>query len=298
MRLGTKPRGAPPTNQPRETTKMDIQNLPIQALQETPQQRLEPVTRDQLFEEARELGERFTPVSCHPADLVADADEMLEVKSDLPDLVARKYRVSEGLFTRIELLRNEVAALLAEHDRLQVLSKQQTESAEAARLELLEIRRQLARLGKAAGLTASLFSLETKKSTRLNVVMMKVSEVLANVAAVRSLLPDPDRVEKLESRARALIEAHRAQRVGARLMGVERTGQTATRDQLLRLLFDALSHLSAQGLAAYPNDARREVHYRLDHVYGRRASVVGDAGAGGESGVPGAAGPSGDDNED
>ena len=35
-------------------------------------------------------------------------------------------------------------------------------------------------------------------------------------------------------------------------------------------------YLSVQGLAAYEGDETREIRYRLDHVYGRKPSKVGD----------------------
>jgi hypothetical protein len=125
--------------------------------------------------------------------------------------------------------------------------------------------------------------------------MMKMSEVLSNVAAVGHRLPDPERVAALVDEAQTLIAQQQAERTGARLMSIERSAQTATKNRLLRLLYETMTHISAQGLAAYPGDPVRGVQYGLDHVYGRKASVVGDPGAGGETGVADAAGPEGDE---
>jgi hypothetical protein len=247
-----------------------------------------------LLAEAAALGDNFTDVTAHPADLVADAEEMLEARADLAELKERRYAVSEGLLKRIELLRTELAPMLAEEDRAMEISKAQTEAAESARLELLDTRRQLALIGAAAGLPSNLFSLETSRTTRLNVVLMKMEEVLANVGAVRERLADPVRVDGLVTRAGELIDSQKEARADAKLSRLERKGQVRTRNRLMRLLYDAMIHLSAQGLAAYPGDATREGRYRLDHVYGRRPSLVKDPGAGGETGVADAAGPAGE----
>jgi hypothetical protein len=55
---------------------------------------------------------------------------------------------------------------------------------------------------------------------------------------------------------------------------------------------DAMVYSSAQGLAAYDGDKMREIRYRLNHADGCKASKVGDPGAGGTTGEPGAAGRS------
>jgi len=44
------------------------------------------------------------------------------------------------------------------------------------RSRLLKLRSELAAIGRAVGLPAVLFSIETNKTTRLNVVMMKLGE--------------------------------------------------------------------------------------------------------------------------
>ena len=250
----------------------------LQAIHDAPSIDLNQPSEQSLLAEAAALGDRFSEVTAHPADLIADAEEMLRAESDLPDLLERGYAVSAGLFTRVRLLQEMLTPLSAEGGRVETLSQAQTQAAEAARKELLGIRRELARIGRAARLPSSLFSLETRRTTRLNVVMMKMSEVLANVAAVRQVLPDKSRVDTLVTRAGELMDEQKEARRQSRFMRAERTRTVDQRNRLSRLLFDAMSYLSAQGFAAYPDDAAREPLYRLDHVYGRRFDALGHDG--------------------
>ncbi len=253
------------------------------------------VTLESLKAEAAALGDRFSEVTAHTGDLVADAEEMLQAESDLKDLEARRFSVSKGLFKRIRLLHDALSPLAAEGARHVELGKALTDKAEGARVRLLDIRSELGALGKAAGLPATLFSLATKKTTRLNVVMMKMDTVLENVGHFQSRLPDPARVNALVVEARALIDQQKDARRKSRLMHAERSVDGREQERFERLLLDALMYLSAQGLAAYPGDVVREPRYRLDHVYGRKPSRVGDPGAGAASGVPDASSPADDE---
>lgn len=223
--------------------------------------------------------------------MLGQASRGVAVASKLEASGCYLYRVGPGLLVRIGTLRDMIAPLLAEEDRNAEWSKSQTAAAEEVRLRLLELRRDLARIGKAAGLPASFFSLETKKTTRLNVVRIKMEEVLANVARLRPHLPDKGRVDAILIEARDLLDAQRDQRIESRLSSAESRARIRTRQRYERLLFEAMQYLSAQGLAAYPDDEKREARYRLDHVYGRKPSKVGDPGAGGTEGDPNADGP-------
>jgi len=252
---------------------------------------LEAPTEAKLKAEAAALGNRYTKVTSHPADLLADATEMLEAEQDLKDLTERGYQVGPGLLVRIKMLSDFIAPHLAEEERAAVWSKAQTEGAEETRKRLLELRTKLALIGKAAGLPTSLFSLETKKTTRLNVVRMKMDEVLANVAEVGPHMPDKKRVDAIVLEIRQLLDQQRDQRAESRVSSTESRARIRQRQRYERLLFEAMQYLSAQGLAAYPDDETRDARYRLDHVYGRKPSKVGDPGAGGTEGDPNAPGP-------
>jgi hypothetical protein len=187
----------------------------------------------------------------------------------------------------------ELVPLAAQQARVAEMSKSQIEAAEIARGRLLEIRDQLARIGKAAGLPGSFFSLDTSNTTRLNVVMMKMDEVIENVNILKDRLPDRKRVDAMVVEARRLIDEQKDARRSAKLLRTDRGIEARKQARIERLLLDAMQHVSAQGLAAYPADPTREARYRLDHVYGKRRSAAGDPGAGGTTGVPDAAGPSG-----
>ncbi len=247
-------------------------------------------TAESLLAEAASMSS-FSEVTIHPADLVADAEEMLGGEEDLPDLLSRGYRVSEGVFERIRLLMGLVAPAQAELGRVDAASALKTRQAEDARVRLLEIRGQFAALGKAASLPSSLFSRETHRSNRLNVVMMRMEVVLENVGVVRDHLPDQQRVDALVIEARKLIDAQKEARREARLMRATRTLGTLERERIERLLFDTLLYVSAQGLAAYADDPTRHKRYSLDHCYGNRPSRVGDPGGGGPAPTPPVAEP-------
>jgi len=242
-------------------------------------------TLESLMAEAAAMGDHFSEVTSHPGDLAEDADELLGAEEDLPDLIKRKYRVSEGLLQRIRILRQQLAPYIAELRRIATASEIKTGEADTARLRLLEIRSAIASIGKAAGLPEDLFSLDSRRSDRLNVVMMRMDVVLDNVALYSAQLPDTERVNALMVEARALLDKQKEIRRAARLMRTDRTAGTLQQERIERLLLDAMQHLSAQGLAAYPNDPKREARYRLDHVYGTKKSVVNDPGAGGATGV-------------
>jgi len=252
---------------------------------------LETPTEASLRAEAASMTGRSGEVAAHPADLIADAIEMQEAEGDIADLMERGYEVKPGLITRIRMLTDLIAPQIAEEERAATWSVTQTQRAEETRQRLLQLRSELAAIGKAAGLPGVLFSIETKKTTRLNVVMMKLEEVLANVREVRSHLPDPKRVDAIVAEMRQLLDEQRDQRAESRVSDTQSRARIRQRKRYERLLLDALQYLSAQGLAAYPDDPTREVRYRLDHVYGKRPSKVGDPGAGGTAGDPTAPGP-------
>jgi hypothetical protein len=245
-----------------------------------------------LRAEAATMGDRFSEVTCHPADLIADAEEMLGAQEDLTELIRRGYAVNEHHIKRIRLLKDFIVPSLAEQTRIEELSQAKTQEAEQARQELLDIRGQIGAIGKAAGLEPGLFSVG-RKSTRLNVVMLKMDEVLENVRVLRTRLPDAERVDKLVTRARELIDTQKETRMQARFMRRERSADVRERERYERMLYDVMMYVSAQGLAAYSNDPAREARYSLDHIYGRKPSRVKDPGAGGAEGVANA-GPSND----
>ncbi len=224
-------------------------------------------TEASLLTEANDLGDSSPAVKAHPADLVADAEEMLLVRDDAKDLAQRGYPVTEGMFVRVELLMMMLRALAAQRHRASVDSEAQTAEGEKARVRLLEIRGVLARIGEAVGLDPKLFSLGIQ-SKRLPVVLMAMTNVLRAVEVNMVRMPDAKRVQALVSEADALIAANKVSVVGSK---VNRTADVKTLKQLSRLLLDVLQHLSKQGLAAYEEEGVRQIAYRLDHVYGRRA---------------------------
>lgn len=233
-----------------------------------------PVTRESLEAEAIALGDKFSFVSIHSADMIADAEEMLAGQStDLPEFRDRGYPVTSYHFDRLALLNEIMAPAKTEGDVTNESGKTQTADANAKIDVLLDNRRFFDRVGRAAGLPATLFALETKNSRRINVVTMRMEEVVANVERFLSRLPDKAKVvERLES-TRTIISAQKKARRQAKLLRTQRTLDTLRAEQYERLLLNILLYMSAQGQAAFEGDKGREARYALDHSYGKRSVV-------------------------
>lgn len=235
---------------------------------------LDPVTPESLEAEAAALGDKFSVVAYPPGDLIADAREMLDARPDIQDLVARGYPVSEALIDRIEILVAKLTPFEVEQRLTSSASLLTTTELDRTRRRLLEIRSELARVAKAAGLPATIVSLKTNNTQRINVVAQKMDEVLDSVGRLKSRMPDRQRVGDLLTEGRGLLEAFNTDRRNARYQRISNAINTRQQERYERLLLNALMYLSAQGLAAYPNDPVREVRYRLDHIYGRRTVVM------------------------
>lgn len=219
------------------------------------------------------------------ADLIADAEEMASAADDITDLVARKYKVSAGLVRWIAMLVEELRKVSADREITVVeATPEQTQEMDKSRARLLKIRSELADLAEAAGLPATVFALQTKRSNRLNVVLMRVGQVLRNARKVLDQLPDHHDAEELIAEGEGIIAAAYNLRTTIGLGRAGRTGETQRQERIERLLLDALVYLSRMGRAAYRRQPARRQKYLLDHIYGAKASKVGDPGAGGTIG--------------
>ena len=230
-----------------------------------------PVTEESLEAEASALGTDFTEVQYSVADLIADAEEMLENRAaDLAEFLSREYAVTEFHYDRLGLLVGILAPAHTEGDAALESSKAQTKTADEALDVLLDNRRRFGAIGRAAGLPSGLFALQTKNSRRLNVVVMRMEEVLANVIRFRARLPDKKRVDELVESTRAVIAEQKTARRKAKLLRLQRQMDTLRAEQFERLLLNVLQYLSAQGEAAFAEEPARAARYALDHTYGRR----------------------------
>jgi|GEM_PF-2978359 len=261
--------------------------MPVSLPSSLPVVSLAPVTLESLTAEVDALvAQSFSAASSHAGDLVADADEMTGALDDIPDLVARGYKVSEALVDRVRILAAMLAPNASERDRASTARSVPKKERGEIRKRLLAIRSALGSIATAAGLPSNLFALGTNNSTRVNVVIERVARVLDNAKALRAELPDTARVEALIAEGEGLIARVRSLR-GAGAVALHSDTTLTRRYQATgRLLLDALVYFSRQGRAAYPDDPTRYSRYALDHVYGRKASVAGDPGAGGKSGHP------------
>lgn len=234
-----------------------------------------PATFDSLEAEAVALGEKFSFVTLHSADMIADAEEMLDGKAqDLKTFIEREYPVTAHHYDRLELLSEVLAPAKIEGQLANESGKFQTAEANAAIDELLENRRQLAKLGRAAGLPASLFSLDIGgNSRRLNVLVMRMEEVVTNAERFQARMPDKKKVAALIESTRDVVKKQKKARQQAKLLRTQRSLDTLRAEQYERLLLNILQYLSAQGQAAFDGDKSREARYALDHTYGKLGGV-------------------------
>jgi fructoselysine-6-P-deglycase FrlB-like protein len=229
-------------------------------------------TEKSIMAEVHAQGPVFSVVKQPPADLIADADEMLAFRGDAKDMAARGYWVTDGMFTRMQLLADLLTRYATGQDESALETKAKVEEAERARVRLLEIRESLARIGVAAGLQPSQFSLRLDATKRLSFVLLNMKKVLLVVKKYRTKLPDRALVDAMVAEATQLISANATLRAKASSDRGARSMDGQVGQQLARMLFEVLQHLSHQGLAAYQKDLSRRAAYRLDHVYARRGA--------------------------
>lgn len=127
---------------------MSIASIPTNALPRVP---LEMPTAESIRAEAAAMGDHFSEVTTHPADLLADAEEILTAIADLDDMIHRRFKVTPGLLKRIELLKGMLAPHVAELQRAATAGQVATKDADDALARLLVIRSELGKLAKAAG---------------------------------------------------------------------------------------------------------------------------------------------------
>lgn len=244
---------------------------------------LPPVSLDAATPEAidAEVGAMRDDVETVPAlaDIIADAEELRAARADIAELAARGYAVTEALVDRVELLARLALEANADRsfDRVNATPAQRQQM-EAARVRLLAIRSHLAALGSAAGLPPQLMMLGTTRSNRLNVVLVRMDEILRNTERVVDQLPDRDTARRLLAEGKALVQAQYDLRRDLGLARRQQVGGTQRHLRLQRLLLDTLIYLSRQGRAAFLDAPDRAQKYLLDHIYGGRPSRVADPG--------------------
>ncbi len=222
------------------------------------------VTEESMRVAATSLGDSFARVSYQSADLLAEASEMIIARSDAPDLAARGYSVTPETFDRIDLLARMLTAAEVDQELIIEDRKLKTSDADEKRARLLVIRDRLARIGEAAGLPESLFSVD---ASRFDTISRDMLKVIGKVRKSISKLPDQAQVETFIDEAKSLIKAERVSRSEGAQFANDRSAATRLVDQIKRLLFDELRHVSKQGTAAYPDDPKRDLAYRLDALY-------------------------------
>ncbi len=75
-------------------------------------------TKESVLAEAAMMGDAYADVTAHPADLVADAEEMLQLRGDAADLERRKYDVNDFVFEKIAVLAGLLAPSAAQSKQL------------------------------------------------------------------------------------------------------------------------------------------------------------------------------------
>ena len=207
---------------------------------------------------AAALGDSFPRVKARSADLLTQANKLAPAIADVSELAARGYPVTHDHYQCVAILARmltdiEVTQAIVAEDR-----KVKTAQAEAHRARLLVIRDLLARVGEAADLPESYFMVDGNEIATFRRGMLNM---VGFVRKHQTQLADHARVEALLIEAETLLRNEDGLRGEGSELGVDRTEVTKTGDQIKRLLFDQMRHLSKQGLAAYPDDPKRELLY-------------------------------------
>ena len=217
--------------------------------------------------EAEALGSGFVRTGGDPTALWADVLLLATRRQDLETFEARGFPVTAASFDRLERLNALLCEARTEKEFLETDREERADRDEAIRKDLLDLRERLARYGAAGDLPASMFSLQTKSTARVNMVVGGMQTVLRNVSNLRERLARDPRVDELVREATALLAEHAA--------GRERDSADEARfyevslraAQLMRLLLDAAQHLCRQGAAAFQGQPN---FYRLTKFYLRR----------------------------
>jgi len=231
---------------------------------------LERPTEASLLAEARWLGNRVLQFNAHAGDLVAEAGEQLRARADAPELQARGYLVSDAHFERVKLLSSMLTPLGSRRSQLQVDRDHVLEQVERARVRLLALRARFAGIGAAVGHPPSIFSLGSRSTMRVNVVTLGMEEVISNIERLGDQMPDLATVSALLIEARALVAGTRALCLHSSALRLELAANIKLTSQVSRLLYEAVMHLSAQGLAAFGDDLKRRAPYSLTHLQANR----------------------------
>ena len=213
-----------------------------------------------LLTEAQALGSHFERAPVKMMEVIEKARELLLARGDVPDLIARGYRVNDTMFERVKLIRGMLTPDANESAEPAEASTEMTKAASEMRARLMSIHGRLKRLGAAGGVDSGVFEID---SHNIPTVVSSMAAMISKLRGVQHLLPDQKQVEALVAEATALVETEQQSRSEAQVRSSKNREMVLQVAQLKRLIFDQIRHLSVQGLAAYPNDMVRELSYGL-----------------------------------
>ncbi len=210
---------------------------------------------------AAALGDSFTRVTYPTADLIAEAKELCTARDDVPDLASRGYPVTSEHFDRIDAYARLISRIEVQQMLMLETQVHETAEAEAKRDRLLTIRERLERIVEAAGIRAV-----PNDFTNLDALQKSMNNFANFIREKFALLSDTATVTALLAEVEVVSESAVQARMASKQLANQRTLRTKAIDQLKRLLFDELRHVSKQGLAAYPDDVMRDMAYRLERL--------------------------------
>ena len=211
--------------------------------------------------QAAALSDSFARVTQPSSDLIAEAKEMSTARDDVADLMRRGYPVTSEHFDRIETYARLISRLEVQQTLMLETQVHETADAQAKRDRLFTIQERLMRIVEAAGVENGKF---TSDFTNLDTLRKSMLDFSNFIREKFTQLSDADTVRALLSEADALVESAVETRMASKQIAKQRTLRTKAIDQLKRLLFDEMRHVSKQGLAAYPDDVMRDLAYRLE----------------------------------
>jgi hypothetical protein len=203
--------------------------------------------------------------------IVADAEEMVGGAADLPRFADIKAPISERDFTWLRLLTE--ALVLVGDDVVEGDAARSTLSreAEVAVEQVRAARTRLARVGVAAGVSASLLAIPASTNNPAG-VLAGADRVARQARRIAHTFHDASVASALIATLEAAADRLRDIVFSKENVQADANEVNARRAALKRLAYDVMTRIGPWGLAAVGDDPTRERAYRLDNVFNQSSA--------------------------
>jgi hypothetical protein len=203
--------------------------------------------------------------------IVADAEEMVGGAADLPRFAEINAPITERDFTWLRLLTE--ALVLVGDDVVEGDAARSTLSreAEVAVQQVRAARTRLARVGVAAGVSASLLAIPASTNNPAG-VLAGADRVARQARRIAHTFHDASVASALIATLEAAADRLRDIVFSKENVQADANEVNARRAALKRLAYDVMTRIGPWGLAAVGDDPTRERAYRLDNVFNQSSA--------------------------